>query len=85
MLISYHRDFKKAFKKLPARIQDQFCVKLETFLSDPFAPELNNHTLKGKYKDCRSINVTGHIRAIYTRRGLEVIFLILGSHSELYG
>lgn len=81
----YHKNFRKQFSKLPLKIQDEFEEKLGLFLGNQFHPLLNNHPLTGKYDGCRSINVTGDIRAIfYVKTDGDVVFINIGSHSELY-
>lgn len=80
----YHKHFKKQYGKLPLKMRERFKERLRIFNSDPFAIELNNHTLHGKYVGCRSINVTGDLRAVYEVRKDGVRFLNIGTHSELY-
>ncbi len=60
--------------------------KLKKFLENPYAKELNNHGLQGKYKNYRSINITGDWRTIFkiSEDGQEVIFVPLGNHNQLY-
>ncbi len=63
-------------------------VKLKLFKADNFSPLLNNHILKGKYSGTRSINVTGDWRALYVTEGQfgqDIVFVALGTHSQLYG
>jgi len=84
MLIDLHKHFRKQYERLPAKFQDKFDEKLKLFIADSFAPELNNHGLHGKYVGCRSINVTGDLRAIYEVRGKGVRFLDIDNHSNLY-
>ena len=91
MKASFHRNFKKSYRKLPPKIREQFKAKLRIFLSDPFHPLLNNHALHGEYAGIRSINITGDYRAWYgapvvSPRGgnAEIEFIIIGTHSELY-
>jgi len=46
---------------------------------------LNNHPLKGKYADCRSINIGGDLRAVYKYTDENsCVFIKIGTHSELY-
>ena len=81
----YHKNFRRQFDKLSVKIQDKFEKKLSLFLQNQFHPFLNNHSLAGEYKDCRSINIAGNIRAIfYVKQNGGVIFINIGSHSELY-
>lgn len=80
-----HRDFTRDLKKQPEKIKSKTKDKLHTFASNPFDILLNNHALSGKYKGCRSINITGDIRAIYKQINENTaVFIALGSHSELY-
>ena len=85
MNIGYHRDFKKDYKKLSNKLQEKFDEKLILFQKDQFEPILNNHALTGKYSGYRSINITGDLRALYKKDGEEIIFMIIDSHSNLYG
>jgi addiction module RelE/StbE family toxin len=84
MHIDYHKDFEKRYAKLPVKFQDKFDERLKIFINDSFAPELNNHGLHGKYIGCRSINVTGDLRAVYEVRENGVRFLDIDTHSNLY-
>jgi addiction module RelE/StbE family toxin len=80
----YHKDFKKNYAKLPPKTRDKFKERLRLFNENPHAPELNNHGLHGKYAGCRSINVTGDLRAIYEIREERIHFLDINTHSNLY-
>lgn len=87
--IDYSRGFLKQLKKATLEIKISFRNRLKLFLTDPLNPLLNNHKLTGQFSGCRSINVTGDWRAIYKEQLLPneentVIFLMLGTHSELY-
>ena len=81
----YHKNFRKQFDKLSIKIQDKFEEKLDLFLQNMFHLLLNNHSLSGEYEGCRSINITGEIRAIfYVKSERNIVFINIGSHSELY-
>lgn len=84
MKVDFHSQFRKKYKKLPAKIKNKFNERLIIFKDNPFVPELNNHSLHGKYENCRSINVTGDVRAIYEVREAGVRFLDIDTHSNLY-
>ena len=84
MKIEFHKNFKKKYKKLPSKLQDKFDERLRIFVDDLFAPELHNHCLHGKYAHCRSINITGDLRALYEVKGDGVCFLDIDTHSALY-
>ncbi len=84
MQIEFHNDFTKKYKKLPVKFQDKFDERLKIFSQDSFDPLLNNHGLHGKYRGCRSINVTGDLRAVYEVKEKGVRFLDIDNHSNLY-
>jgi addiction module RelE/StbE family toxin len=85
MKIELHKSFLKSYVKQQIKIQEKFKEKRNLFVEDMFHPILNNHSLLGKYVGCRSINITGDIRAIfYEKLNDTVIFIAIGSHSELY-
>lgn len=81
-----HKSFVKSYRKLPKKLRKVVKEKLILFCEDLFIHELNNHALSGKYKGYRSINISGDYRAIYREiQKKEVVFVILGTHSQLYG
>ena len=84
MKIKLHKNFEKGYKKLASGEKKKFKERRDLFLQDEFNPILNNHALKGNYLGYRSINVTGDIRAIYKREQNLAIFVVIGSHSNLY-
>ncbi len=85
MIVRFHRNFDKKFKKLKISQKKKTQERLLLFIQNPFHPVLNNHPLKGKYLDYRSINITGDLRAIYKLiSDNEVIFVAIDSHSNLY-
>ncbi len=85
MKIDFHKKFTKKFKKFPKKMQEQFYEKLGIFGIDQFDPLLNNHAVHYPYEGCRSINITGDIRALYEIIDDTALFIRIGSHSELYG
>jgi addiction module RelE/StbE family toxin len=86
MTIRYLPKFKKQYKKLPKKIQDQFDAKIALFVMDPTLPVLKVHPLKGNFKGYWSMNVNGDVRALYIMEGDSiVIFALIGTHSQLYG
>jgi addiction module RelE/StbE family toxin len=86
MTIQYTSIFKKQYKKLPTKFQEQFDDRLSLFISDPTNPLLRIHPLIGKFSGYWSMNISGDVRALYLKRGEEVIiFALIGTHSQLYG
>lgn len=85
MILTYHKDFKKKYKKQSKNFQEKFDDRILLFRENEFNPILNNHSLQGKYLGYRSINITGDLRALYQKEGDTVIFVAIDSHSNLYG
>lgn len=86
MIIQYTNKFKKQYQKLPKKFQSQFDARLKLFVVEPTNPRLRVHPLKGKYSGYWSMNISGDLRAIFLRKGDEmVIFALIGTHSQLYG
>jgi len=84
MYIFFNNDFQKKPKKQPRKIQIKFKERYSIFQDDQFHYSLNNHALTGKFKGIRSINITGNIIVHYKENSDGIIFLDIGSHSELY-
>jgi len=84
--IAFSRKFLKSYKKVPKKIKNTFKNRLELFIKEPLSPVLNNHSLKGKFKNRRSINITGDWRAIYysEKTDRKIVFEEIGTHSQLY-
>ncbi len=79
------KNFEKQLLKLPAPILKKTAERILLLLSDPFNPLLKNHKLHGPREGYRSINVTADIRVIYRTIDKDtLLFLEIGSHSELY-
>lgn len=86
MIIQYTAKFKKQYKKLPKKFQQQFDEHLRLFVVDPTAPQLRVHPLQGSYRGYWSVNISGDLRALYLKLGEEmIIFALIGTHSQLYG
>ena len=83
--VRYHKDFDKKYKKLKTSEKKKFKKRLELFFIDETNPVLNNHSLKGKYLGCKSINITGDLRAVYKKSGNIATFITIDNHSNLYG
>jgi addiction module RelE/StbE family toxin len=82
--VDYSSKFIKVQRKASKAIRTAVANRVELYLKDPYNPQLHNHLLTGIYKGCRSINITGDWRAIFIEQGYTVIFVALGTHSQLY-
>ena len=86
MKILTHRKFDKAFSKVSPKIQIKFYECVEIFLNNQSDKRLRNHALSGNLKDFWSIDITGDWRLLYERIDEDtVMFLDIGTHSQLYG
>lgn len=85
MKIIYHKKFAKQHARLSPKIKTQFVERRGLFIKDPMHPLLNNHSVEKTYPGCRSINITGDYRAIFSEFAGGVMFVKIGTHSELYG
>ena len=84
MEIKFKKRLQKDFKKLLPKIKEKFYERLEIFINNKFDIILNNHSVNKAFSDCRSINITGDYRAIFKDDGDVVVFITIGTHSELY-
>ena len=85
MNLKLHKNFIKQYQKLSKKDKDKVKERIELFLNNHFDRRLNNHPLKGKYLNYRSINIAGDLRAVYKYIDEnECVFVALGTHSQLY-
>ncbi|MBI4360098.1 MAG: type II toxin-antitoxin system mRNA interferase toxin, RelE/StbE family [Candidatus Jacksonbacteria bacterium] len=85
MMIVFHKKFEKQYAKLSPQLQKAVDDRLILFSGHSAHSQLNDHKLKGKYENYRTINITGDYRAVYKIIGSDrVIFVKIGTHSELY-
>jgi addiction module RelE/StbE family toxin len=84
MNISFSRQFVKQLQKADRLVRACVVERIELFSEHPTHTLLRNHALKGTYKEYRSIDITDDYRALYLVRTDEVVFDMLGTHSQLY-
>ena len=88
MKIEYHKNFTKQFAKLQRKEQERALNSLKLFENEPYAEQLRNHQLQGKLSQFRSISASGDLRLHYYEKEpnhIVVVFVAIGSHSQLYG
>ena len=85
MTVAYSKNFIKQAKKLNPDLRKKLQQRIKLFTKNLLEPVLRNHALKVKYKDYRSIDITGDVRALYLQQGNEAIFDAVGMRSQLYG
>ena len=84
MRVLYKKRFEREFKRLDEKVKLAFSERLELFVQDKFHPLLRNHAVDAAFPGCRSINISGDLRAIFREEGDVVIFMHIGTHSKLY-
>ena len=85
MNVDFTKPFNKQFEKLPRKFQEQAKAAIALFLDDVAAPSLRNHALKGKWIGHRSISAGGDLRLHFKMvNETTVLFVAVGSHSQLY-
>ncbi|MDZ7964570.1 MAG: type II toxin-antitoxin system mRNA interferase toxin, RelE/StbE family [Nostoc sp. DedSLP03] len=86
---SFKRAFKRLIRKNP-RLEEAIFEVLELLITDPFAPTLKSHKLKGDLDGLWACWVEYDCRIIYTfnrnpDRDEDTIVLIdIGTHDEVY-
>jgi addiction module RelE/StbE family toxin len=85
MNVDFTKPFNKQFEKLPQKRQEQAKAAITLFLEDVAATTLRNHALKGEWLDHNSISAGGDLR-LHLKMINEntVLFVAVGSHSQLY-
>lgn len=87
MKLRRHKQFLRDWNK--AKITDGQFAKLIHFfeclrLGKSLPAESKDHSLSGKYQDCREFHLGGDMLVIYMPMETEIIFLRLGTHSQLF-
>ena len=85
MKVRYHKSFQKQVLKLQPTQLKRLREALKKFEVEPYHPDLYNHALAGEWIGHRSISFGGDWRAHYLPKGDdEVLFVAIGTHSQLY-
>jgi addiction module RelE/StbE family toxin len=86
MTIRFSKKFRKQYKKLTPKLQQQTKRRIELWQEDPTNTLLNQHQLSGKLAGYYSINISGDVRALFEVVGEQVyLYDMVGTHSQLYG
>lgn len=85
MDVDFTKAFNKQFDKLPRKKQVQARDAVALFVEGVSATPLRNHGLKGEWLGYRSIRAGGNLRLHYqVITKTRVLFVAVGSHSQLY-
>ena len=82
--------FKRLFKKWNQKhpdLNEQFRIKLELFVFDPFHPTLKTHSLSGTLKGSWAIRINYEQRLIFRFMDKEKqknLLIDIGTHNEVY-
>ncbi|MCL1987166.1 MAG: type II toxin-antitoxin system mRNA interferase toxin, RelE/StbE family [Firmicutes bacterium] len=89
MEIRYSKRFYKQFDNLSQKKQLAVTNAVELFAQDletgNSTPSLRRHSLTGEWLGYDSISAGGDLRANFEVVGEDIIFVAVGSHSQLYG
>ncbi len=85
MDVDFTKAFNKQFEKLPLKKQGRARAAVALFLQNEDALSLRNHSLKGEWRGYRSISAGGDFRLHFKMIDQNtVLFVALGTHSQLY-
>ncbi len=85
MNADFTKAFNKQFEKLPFKRQQLAKETVELFLDDINAASLRTHPLKGEWLGYYSISAGGDLRLHFKLIDENtVLFVAVGSHSQLY-
>ena len=83
MKINVSSRFKRAYKKLPLRIQDDFNEKIKFFAKNPNDSILKTHKLKGKLQTCLAFRLRNGYRVLFEFSGKNSVDLrAVGQHDN---
>lgn len=71
-----HKQYRKAWIKLPIAKQQEALIALKLLYSDPTNPRLRLHQLKGKYFPQYSISAGGDLRIHFLRMDDDTVLLM---------
>ncbi len=83
--MSFSPRFKRAYKKLPLAIKEDFDEKISLFIENPTDPRLRAHSLHGKLQECRSFSLRQGYRVLFEFADAQAVNLLdVGVHDR-YG
>lgn len=82
MEINLSPRFKRAYKKLPHYIQEDFKEKITIFIENPRHLSLKTHKLKGKYQSCFAFKLRDGYRVLFEFSSSRIVNLLdVGPHN----
>lgn len=90
-IIERTKDFKKSFKKLSTKNQENVLEFIHKLADDTIDKELlknkhKDHKLRGEFQGCRECHIKPDLLFIYQKKEcvLTLLCVDIGSHSELF-
>lgn len=81
MTINFSPRFKRAYKKLPSHIQDNFDKQITLFTQNPNHPSLKTHKLKGHLQECLAFRLRDGYRVLFEFSSPNTVDLLdVGPH-----
>ena len=78
MIIKFHKNFDKSYRKLTRKMQDKVDQTLAKFMNDPFDKSLKNHSLQGRLHGQRAFSVTGDVVSlIHSKQLLQISYITI--------
>jgi mRNA-degrading endonuclease YafQ of YafQ-DinJ toxin-antitoxin module len=89
MEVSFSDSFNKVFQKRikSTEIENEFWIRLELFINDPFEAKLKTHKLSGRLKDLWSFSIEYDLRVVFfftKDKPKKAVFVDIGTHDEVY-
>ncbi|MEK7083865.1 MAG: type II toxin-antitoxin system mRNA interferase toxin, RelE/StbE family [Patescibacteria group bacterium] len=66
--------FRRAYKRLPRHIQEDFKIKIRIFLKDPRHPALKTHKLKGVLQECFAFRLVYGYRVLFEFSSSDTVY-----------
>lgn len=85
--VVFHRNFEKHYEKRikpQQKLVGQFTERYKLFLMSERGKPLDDHALSGGLQGRRAFSITGDVRVIYIELADQIIFLDVGTHSQVY-
>lgn len=89
MEVSFSDSFKKAFVKRikNTELENEFWLRMEIFIVDPFDNKLKTHKLSGRLKSLWSYSIDYDCRVVFyftKDKPKKAVFIDVGTHDEVY-
>ena len=85
---AWDQGFKRSYKKRVknnSRLKKKFWGKMESFLENPFIPQLRTHKLSGQLAGLWAFSIDDDCRIVFEFIDKDQVLLIdVGSHDEVY-